>query len=41
MRWTDSAMFSHDPLIGMYNGIAPCWNSQRTIGQLRCSARLS
>ncbi len=34
-------MFSHDPDSGVYNGIAPCWNNQSTIAQLRCPARLS
>src|SRR5688572_4204688 len=24
MRWSDSAMFSHEPLSGVYSGITPC-----------------
>ncbi len=41
MRWTDSAMFNHDPLKGVYSGITPCANSQTTIEELKCPARLS
>jgi hypothetical protein len=35
MRWTDSAMFSQDPLSGVYSGITPWANNQVTIDQLR------
>ena len=41
MRCTDSAMFSHEPLSGVYSGMIPCANSQVTIDVLRCPARLS
>jgi hypothetical protein len=30
MRWIDSAMFSHDPLNGVYKGIMPWANIQST-----------
>jgi hypothetical protein len=35
MRWTDSAMFSQDPLSGVYSGMTPCANSQVTIDVLK------
>ena len=35
MRWTDSAMFSQEPLNGVYSGITPCANSQVTIDVLK------
>ena len=41
IRWTDSAMFSQDPLIGVYSGMMPCWNNQSTMVPLRWPARLS
>ena len=41
MRWTDSAMLSQDPLIGVYSGRMPCWNNQSTMLQLKWPARLS
>jgi hypothetical protein len=41
MRCTDSAIFSHDPLIGVYSGMIPCANNQVTMSVLRCPARLS
>ena len=41
MRWTDSAMFSQEPLNGVYSGITPCANNQMTMDELKCPARLS
>src|SRR5205807_1246686 len=41
MRWTDSAMFSQEPLKGVYSGITPCANNQMTMDELKCPARLS
>jgi uncharacterized membrane protein len=41
IRCSDSAIFSHEPLSGVYNGMTPCWNNHRTIDQLRCPAKLS
>ncbi len=35
MRWTDSAMFSQDPLSGVYSGITPWANNQVVIDVLR------
>ena len=35
MRWIDSAMFSQDPLSGVYSGITPWANSQVMIDVLR------
>ena len=35
MRWTDSAMFSQDPLSGVQSGITPWANNHFTIDQLR------
>src|SRR4051812_50108414 len=36
-----SAMFSHDPPSGVYNGMMPCKNSQQTNAAVLCPARLS
>ena len=36
-----SAMFSQDPLIGVYKGMMPCANSQQTNAAVLCPARLS
>jgi hypothetical protein len=41
MRCIDSAIFSHDPLIGVYSGMIPCANNQVTMSVLKCPARLS
>jgi hypothetical protein len=41
MRCIDSAIFSHDPLIGVYSGMIPCTNNQVTMSVLKCPARLS
>ena len=41
MRCTDSAIFSQDPLIGVYSGMIPCANNQVTMSVLKCPARLS
>lgn len=35
MRWTDSAMFSHDPLMGVSSGSTPCGKSHGTLAQLK------
>ena len=36
-----SAMFSQDPLKGVYKGMMPCVNSQQTNAAVLCPARLS
>ncbi|CDS48519.1 hypothetical protein [Polaromonas sp. CG9_12] len=41
MRWMDSAMFSHEPLSGVYGGITPCANNHSTNAGVRCPLRLS
>ena len=41
VRCTDSAIFSQDPLIGVYSGMIPCANNQVTMSVLKCPARLS
>src|SRR5205823_5603201 len=38
--WTDSAMFSQDPLSGVYSGITPWANNQFTIDQLRLTGQI-
>ena len=41
MRCADSAMFSHDPPKGVYNGMTPWANNQSTNEGVRWPARLS
>jgi len=41
IRWTDSAMFSHDPHSGVYNGMTPQLNIHKTNSGVLCPARLS
>jgi hypothetical protein len=41
IRCTDSVIFSHDPLNGVYSGIIPWLNSHRTISGVLCPAKLS
>lgn len=36
-----SAMFSHEPPKGVYKGMMPCVNSQRTDSGVLCPAKLS
>ena len=33
-------MFSQEPLSGVYSGMTPCWNSQRTIDQLSVAGQV-
>src|SRR5437016_13374431 len=41
MRWTDCAMFSQEPLNGVYSGITPWANNHMTMDELKWPARLS
>lgn len=41
MRWIDSAMFSQEPLSGVYKAITPWLNSHNTSAGVKCPLRLS
>ena len=41
MRWIDSAMFSQEPLSGVYSGMTPWATSHNTSAGVLCPVRLS